>query len=226
MLKELDKSFMDIVNEPLDPSLIRKDYIGNKYITGYTIVKLLNRLTNGAWDWKIDNFWKDKITHKYKKNGKIIEDGEREILHMVGTLTLKFRDKDGEIIEISKQGFAGKEIQESVKVAENVYKAVETMALRKAASYFGVGAELWLNDEEKEFLKLMDMEEIWNEEMIEQHAEDFAEIARIQEENDIADDVLDEIVSEWNKSYSSLETITPEDLPEFVKFLSSSFKER
>mgnify|MGYP000927048173 CR=1 FL=1 len=77
MLKELDKSFMDIVNEPLDPSLIRKDYSGNKYITGYTIVKLLNRLTNGAWDWKIDNFWKDKITHKYKKNGKVVEDGER-----------------------------------------------------------------------------------------------------------------------------------------------------
>ena len=83
MLKKLGKEFIDIVNRPIEPGLIRKDYDKNKYISGYTVVRLLNELTNGAWSWQIDKTWTQET-----KDAK----GTHTIYHMMGTLTLLFDD--------------------------------------------------------------------------------------------------------------------------------------
>ena len=64
MLKVIDKDLVKLINEPLDPALIRKNYGGEKYITGYTVVRLLNKVTNGAWDFSIDKTWVEKCSDK------------------------------------------------------------------------------------------------------------------------------------------------------------------
>jgi len=209
MLKKLGKEFIDIVNRPIEPSIIRKDYDKNKYISGYTVVRLLNELTNGAWSWQIDKTWTQET-----KDAK----GTHTIYHMMGTLTLLFDDGNDGVISITKQGVAGKELRNGGKLAENIYKALETLCLRKAASYAGVGAELWLSDAENDYFD-RDYEPQWTQEAVNKYKAEWDELGKIQKACELTDEHVDELVHEWNPTYPCLDALPPEKFPDFIKSL-------
>lgn len=214
MLVELSKDLIKKINEPLDPTLIRKNYGGEKFITGYTVVRLLNNVTNGAWDWHIDEKWTEQA--QGKKGGVTI-------YHMTGTLTLKFDDGHGNIVEVKKQGTAGKELQSSTKNAENIYKSLETLALRKAASYAGIGAELWLNDEEQDYFEAEDNAVEWTDELRAQHKPDFDFIAQAKQARGFSDEIMDQAVASWSANkIRKFDRIGPDKIHEFAEWIRRS----
>lgn len=216
MLKEISEEFVKGVNAPLDPTLVRKDYDGNDYITGYTVVRLLNKLTNGAWDFTIDKTWVEKCTDKK---------GEHDIYHMDVTLNCYFDNGHGAILKLSKTGTAGKALATGAKNASNIYKSLETMALRKAASYFGVGAELWLNDDEIDYFEQEDAEPIWTDELLKEYEETWNAIGEIQKSCELNDEEMNDLVASWNPAYKSLDMIQPQDLVKFVDFLNAQLND-
>lgn len=210
MLKEISEEFVKCVNAPLDPTLIRKDYSGNDYITGYTVVRLLNKLTNGAWDFTIDKTWVEKCVEKGK---------EKDIYHMNITLNCYFDNGHGETFKLSKIGTAGKALENGAKNASNIYKSLETMALRKAASYFGVGAELWLNDDEVDYFEQEDAEPIWTEELMAEHMEAWQTIDEIQKKYELTEEDINGMVQMWDDTYDTPSNIPPEKIDEFASYL-------
>ena len=216
MLKVIDKDLVKLINEPLDPALIRRNYGGEKYITGYTVVRLLNKITNGAWDFSIDKTWTEKCSDKK---------GEHDIYHMTVTLRCLFDDGNGHIIELKKPGTAGKVLEAGAKNASNIYKSLETLCVRKAASYFGIGAELWRNDDEVDYFENDDFEPIWTEELMKQYSDDWNAIAKIQQDTQLTDDEMNNLVSMWKKEYAALDRIQPDDLPKFVEYLQKQLEE-
>lgn len=218
-LKTISKELVEFVNTPLDAALIRKNYGGEKYITGYTVVRLLNKMTNGAWDFTIDKVWKESC--KDKK-------GEHDVYHMNLTLRCVFDDGNGNQVELMKTGTAGKVLESGAKNATNIYKSLETLALRKAASYFGIGAELWLNDDEVDYFEQEDTDPVWTEELVEKHKTEWNAVEEIQKSFGLSDEEIDAIVYEWNPIYDSIWMVSPDDLAKFVDFLekeSESFSE-
>lgn len=215
-LNVISEGLIKILNKPLDPALIRKNYGGEKYITGYTVVRLLNEFTNCAWDFTIDRKWVEKCTDKK---------GDHEIYHMDITLNCYFNDGGGNTLKLSKPGTAGKVLESGAKNASNIYKSLETLALRKAASYFGVGAELWLNEEELDYFDAQDADTIWTDELMEQHSAEFERIAAIQKEYELTDDDIDAVIAEWDNQINELAEILPEKLTSFVEFLESQTQE-
>lgn len=216
MLKEISEEFVKGVNAPLDPTLIRKNYGGEKYITGYTVVRLLNKLTNGAWDFTIDKTWVEKCTDKK---------GEHDIYHMDITLNCYFDDGHDGIIKLSKTGTAGKVLENGAKNASNIYKSLETLALRKAASYFGVGAELWLNEDEVDYFEQEDIEPVWTDELLKEYEETWNAIGEIQDTCELNDEEMNDLVASWNPAYKSLDMIQPQDLVKFVDFLNAQLND-
>lgn len=216
MLKEISEEFVKGVNAPLDPTLIRKNYGGEKYITGYTVVRLLNKLTNGAWDFTIDKTWVEKCTDKK---------GEHDIYHMDITLNCYFDDGHGNQLKLSKTGTAGKVLENGAKNASNIYKSLETLALRKAASYFGVGAELWLNEDEVDYFEQEDIEPIWTDELLKEHEETWNTIGNIQNTCELSDEEMNDLVASWNSAYKSLDMIQPHDLAKFADFLNAQLND-
>ena len=216
MLKEISEEFVKGVNAPLDPTLIRKNYGGEKYITGYTVVRLLNKLTNGAWDFTIDKTWVEKCTDKK---------GEHDIYHMDITLNCYFDDGHDGIIKLSKTGTAGKVLENGAKNASNIYKSLETLALRKAASYFGVGAELWLNENEVDYFEQEDIEPVWTDELLKEYEETWNAIGEIQDTCELNDEEMNDLVASWNPAYKSLDMIQPQDLVKFVDFLNAQLND-
>ena len=216
MLKEISEEFVKGVNAPLDPTLIRKNYGGEKYITGYTVVRLLNKLTNGAWDFTIDKTWVEKCTDKK---------GEHDIYHMDITLNCYFDDGHDGIIKLSKTGTAGKVLENGAKNASNIYKSLETLALRKAASYFGVGAELWLNEDEVDYFEQEDIEPVWTDELLKEYEETWNAIGEIQNTCELNDEEMNDLVASWNPAYKSLDMIQPQDLVKFVDFLNAQLND-
>ncbi len=216
MLKEISEEFVKGVNAPLDPTLIRKNYGGEKYITGYTVVRLLNKLTNGAWDFTIDKTWVEKCTDKK---------GEHDIYHMDITLNCYFDNGHDGIIKLSKTGTAGKVLENGAKNASNIYKSLETLALRKAASYFGVGAELWLNEDEVDYFEQEDVEPVWTDELLKEYEETWNAIGEIQKTCELNDEEMNDLVASWNSTYKSLDMIQPQDLAKFVDFLNAQLND-
>lgn len=206
--KQISPELAKFLNKPLDPSLIRKNYGGEKYITGYTVVRMLNDFTNCAWDFTIDKTWTEEC--KDKK-------GTHTIYHMDITLNCYFDDGNGNTVKLSKPGTAGKDLSASAKNAENIYKSLETLALRKAASYFGIGAELWLNEDEQEYFN--QEEPLWTDELLQKHAADWDKLAGIQASAELSDEDVDSLVTEWDKSLSSIEEVAPEVFKDFIGFL-------
>lgn len=217
MLNVLNKELVKKINEPIDPALIRKNYSGEKYMTGYSIVRLLNEITNGAWDFTIDEKWKEDVTVKNKKN----QDEIRPVYHMTVTLRCLFDDGNGNVIEIKKPGTAGKVLESGSKNASNIYKSLETLCVRKAASYFGVGAELWLNEDEIGYFD----EPIWTEELLQDYQNEWNIIDKIKKDFNLSDEDLNGIVNEWNNYYARVDLIPPSDIEAFTAFLQQQLSE-
>ncbi len=126
------QSIREILEKPFEPNLIktRKGNFGNElsYVEGHAYIKRLNEAFNGQWSFEI-------ISHEVNDQQVIV----------VGKLTA-----DG----IVKMSFGctvitkNSETKEIVSIGDDL-KAAATDALKKAASFLGVGLHLYEGQETK-----------------------------------------------------------------------------
>ena len=104
---------------------------------------------------------------------------------------------------------------------QNLYKVASTDALKKAASMFGIGADLYLTEEEQEFL---DMEEQnpWSEEEIEKYKTEWNYIQKFQENYQVSDSELDDLVSDFTEgAVKSVLMLKPNSIKDFVAYIEN-----
>jgi len=129
----------EVITRPLDPKLIKQRQMSYgkalSYIEGHTVIALLNEAFNYRWSFEIINceVVETKITKPGVKQGYVVK--------VLGRLTvpgLGFREQYG-----SQQLMGGPDVQESA------HKAATTDALKKCATLFDIGRELYIDEAEE-----------------------------------------------------------------------------
>lgn len=231
MLKkiEIDTSFKDFLATEIPEQLIKDKPGGNNmhYISGCTVIDMLNKLTNYAWDWRIDEHWvqksEDKFNPKYDKEPK----PQGPVAHVIGTLTLHLQDENGEPFTIVKSAAGAKPIIGGQNEQKDIFKSAGTDALKKAASLVGIGAQLYRDEDEQEYFEALNYEDPWTEEALAAHKADFDYLKSLMSGNEAYErEDLNEVLSAWSHGgYSDIGDLPPDDLTDYVKYLKSQSKE-
>ena len=215
-----------IVNMPIPKSLIETRKAGNgpalKYISGSTVTEMLNEAFGyDGWSWTIEHSWVEKSQDKpikdrntYKVTG---HEPQPPVCHVRGILTAYIDMDDRSHRVIRKEGFGSKILLGGASEQESSFKAASTDALKKAASLFGIGLELYRKDK-KPFSSFLPKPSPWDK-----AKKDLAEMKSLREKLNLLDDnefitTIMEFTSDQNADKSS---ITPDNIKEFVKFLKS-----
>lgn len=129
-----------IIEEPLKKEWIKQRVQGGAkldYIEGARVIEILNRAFNYQWDFEIiQSEIIQAEPYKGKNDTTVQEQGK--YLSVLGRLVVPGLG--------SKMAFGSKSIIGRVTEQESVYKAAMTDSLKKAATLFGVGKELYLDD--------------------------------------------------------------------------------
>lgn len=216
---KISEGLQRLLSQPTDPTLIRtRSQSGTtlSYITGYAVVRKLNAAFGYCWNWKVDKAWLEDISGA--KPG--------QVCHVLGTLTAMVTDDNGNLISLSKQAYGSKVaiLKMGAQDNQNLYKVASTDALKKAASMFGIAADLYLTEEEQEFL---DMEEQnpWDDATIAKYQTEWAYIQKFQEEYEVSDEELNGLVSDFTGgNIKSILLIKPDMLKEFVEYVQNLIK--
>lgn len=216
---KISEELQNLLSQPTDPTLIRKRQQGGttlSYITGYAVIRKLNTAFGYCWDWKVNKAWLENV--EGPKPG--------QVCHVLGTLTAMVTDDNGNIIPLSKQAYGSKVaiLKIGPQDNQNLYKVASTDALKKAASMFGIGSDLYLTEEEQEFLN-MEEQSPWDDATINQYKTEWAYIQKFQEEYEVSDEELNGLVAEFTGgNVKSILLIKPESLKEFVEYIENLIK--
>ena len=176
----ISKKIKNKIIAPVPDDLIMQREGGGKtvlsYLSGSTITDMLNDTFGYMWTWKVKDQWIQESQPAVNKyiNGKFERDSSKwtiepqaPVAHVLGTLTVYLKDEDtNQTFEISKDGFGSKSIIGKQSEQESIFKAAGTDALKKAASLFGIGLELYRNDNEKAYFYEINYEDPWTDELI------------------------------------------------------------
>ena len=218
---QIDEELRNLLNQQTDPALIRTRQQSGKtlsYINGYAVIRKLNAAFNYLWDWRIDKATIEDV--EGPKGGKVC--------HVLGTLTAYVDDGNGNVIEINKQAYGSKIHIEKVGTQDhqNLYKVASTDALKKAASLFGIAADLYLTEEEQEFLDVVE-QNLWDTETLEKYKKEWSYIEEFQEKFGLSEGELNELVSEYSGgNIKSIMLIKPENITSFVEYIKELIKQQ
>ena len=229
----LDKSMTNIFKQSIDPSLIKERTVGKttlSYISGSTVIDILNNVFGYCWNWSIDKEWiengrpffnqysKDK-THQATINGKNgAWEEQGDICHVRGTLTVELTDENGVIHKVSKTAYGSKCIVGKQDQQDSIFKAASTDAIKKAASYFGIGLELYRDEDEQIYFESMDYEDPWTPEETSIHAEELKEL------NDYVTkyELDQEWLSQASEALTGNPAITPSNIADVIKYIKEN----
>ena len=103
---------------------------------------------------------------------------------------------------------------------ENIFKGANTDSLKKAATMFGIGLELYRDENEAYFFNEMNYEDPWTEEALEEHKEDFAYLTEFKTTYGLVDaDMSNYINSFSNGTLPTIDYLMPDNISDFVKYL-------
>ena len=216
----------NVIRRELPELLIKKRELGYgkskvtlSYISGATVVDLLNEAFDYLWDWQVDKEWIQESVDRYDKN-KGEYQPQNPVAHVRGKLTVYLPQEDGgSLFQITKSGHGSKPIIGGQNEQESSFKSADTDALKKAASRLGIGLSLYRDEEEQLFFEESFQEEgPWTDEALEKYSEEHQYLLNFIEKNDIRDD-LASYVKSFNKKLNDIEDITPDNIEEFVEFL-------
>lgn len=182
---KIDKEIREKIKKPIPPELIKqREGGGNKklsYLSGSTVTDMLNDAFGYAWTWLPVKEWiqeSQPAINKYK-NGKFSNnpadwtlENQGPVAHVQGILTV-FLETDNGIVEIQKGAYGSKSVLGKQNDQESIFKAAGTDALKKAASLFGIGLELYRDEEEKAYFNSISFEDPWTDDLRSQYAEQF-----------------------------------------------------
>lgn len=182
---EVEDSIVSLINKKLPPQLIQKKPMGgNKpalsYISGATVTDMLNAAFGiYGWSTEILEQWMEPgvpFVNKYNNN---TAEPQNPVAFVKIRLTVKLQDENGNIIECHKDAFGSKAVVGKQSEQESTYKAAQTDALKKAASLFGIGLQLYRKEEEAQYFYELNIKPTWTEENIEKYKEEYEYIKSI-----------------------------------------------
>ena len=175
----IEESVVELINKNLPPQLIQKKPMGgNKpalsYISGATVTDILNSAF-GIYGWSTDILeqWMEPgvpFVNKYNNNAA---EPQNPVAFVKIRLTVKLQDENGNIIECHKEAFGSKSVVGKQSEQESTYKAAQTDALKKAASLFGIGLQLYRKEEEAQYFQELNVKPTWSEENIAKYSEEY-----------------------------------------------------
>ena len=204
---KLPESAKDIITAPLPKEVIFKkpgkgdlDYISITFVTD-----LLNAAFGPlGWSWETKKEWIQESQIYFKKNTKYFtapkdqettnESGELgmyisqpPVAWVSGRLTVKLWDEDKQVyVESFRDAAGSKIINGAAGEQEHIFKSAQSDAMKKAASFFGIGLELARKDPEKEFFEELNaepLEPVWTDELKAKYAAEWEIINSIIKTN-------------------------------------------
>jgi recombination DNA repair RAD52 pathway protein len=232
----IPKEIKDKITAPLRQELIKqRDGGGNKklsYISGSTVTDMLNNAFGYMWSWRVDKQWIEEsqpFFNKYSKNPEKISyngqqgawDAQGPVAHVLGTLTVYFKNGP-QMVTIEKAGFGSKSILGKQNDQESIFKSAGTDALKKAASLFGIGLELYRDEDEQNFFYEMNYEDPWTDEMLEKYKDEREYFKSYIEKYKVSDEALAEYVYQiTGDSYD----VTPDNIELIVNNIKEGLAE-
>lgn len=216
----IDSGVRSVLEEKIPKKLIQtREGAGKQklsYVSGNFVIDQLNRAFNYAWSWSVDECWiVPSIPKRWKDrtSGKETVTEQPPVAHVRGTLTAMLKDEKGVYIEVSKSATGSKTIIGGATEQESIFKSAGTDALKKAASLFGIGAQLYRDDKEQSYFESRIGESYWDDEMKSRYEDEWSYIKKLESmELDV-----DEIVDTWSDgAFKSVRNLTPDALVEFV----------
>lgn len=217
----------EVISRPIPDQLIKQREGGGKkilsYISGSTVIDLLNEAFGYMWSWQVDEQWiqqsQPKFNPKYDKEPV----PQSPVAHVRGTLTVLMVQEDGSRVELKKVGFGSKAVLGGQSDQESVFKAAATDALKKAASLFALGAQLYRDEDEQAFFDAINYEDPWTDEALARLQPERDYIKKVMEESDATAEDMAEVISDWSKGACvGIEDLTPDNMPSFVEFLKAT----
>ena len=222
----IDNTIKDILEDKIPASLIQqREVAGQKlsYISGSFVIDILNRAFDYLWDWKIDHYWiQPSVSKKYKDkiSGKVTEIEQPPVAHVIGTLTVYFKNEDGNLISISKSAPGSKVLIGGASEQESIFKSAHTDALKKAASLLGIGAQLYRNPKENNYFLEKKLAIAWSDQAIMEHQTDFEYIDKCKDVYNFTDNIFNDMVRRWSEGkIIQIKDLMPQELEDFVKYL-------
>lgn len=220
---DLDKA-KKVLEDKLDPNWIkqRDTGFGKKldYIEGARVIEILNRAFNYKWSFEIIAAEIVQAEPWINKRAGNKEEPQGKYAQVLGKLTVPGLGV--------KMAFGSKAIIGKVSEQESVFKAAMTDALKKCATMFGVGKELYLEDEESAGHAPSTN---WNNAspvVTPQDAPswDTKDVKRLKELKAVLgiedNEKLEPLIKDWSKgSLSKATDINPENIKSFIKYLES-----
>lgn len=216
----IDSGVRSVLEEKIPKKLIQtREGAGKQklsYVSGNFVIDQLNRAFNYAWSWSVDECWiVPSIPKRWKDRttGKETVTEQPPVAHVRGTLTAMLKDEKGTYIEVSKSATGSKTIIGGATEQESIFKSAGTDALKKAASLFGIGAQLYRDDKEQSYFESRIGESYWDDEMKSRYEDEWSYIKKLESmELDV-----DEIVDTWSDgAFKTVRSLTPDALVEFV----------
>lgn len=229
MLKpvKIDTKTRRILSAKLNPALIKKrsQFRGPdlSYISANTCIDLLNNAFGHNWSMRIVERWMEPgVPAPF-----VTKDGKEPVPQppvawCIVELSVNFKDEDGKVYTVTKQGFGSQAINGNQSVqAVNGYKGAQSDALKKAATLFGIALELYRDDTESTCFEELNSElfTIWTDELKEEYKDDFKYLEDLCEANGY--EMTD--LAYWIEQVSGVQDIEEME-PEYMKSLIEMLK--
>jgi hypothetical protein len=216
----------EVITRTLPRELIKQREGGGKkvlsYVSGSTVIDLLNEAFGYLWSWEVTAQFIQESQPRKKYNSTEMEP-QGPVAHVRGTLSVPVMQPDGSMIMLIKSGFGSKTVLGGQADQEHVFKAAATDALKKAASLFGIGAQLYRDEDEQAFFDAINFEDPWTDELLAKFEPERDYIKEVMEVNKASAEDIGEIISEWSKgSLASIQDLTPDNIASFVTYLRST----
>lgn len=244
MLQELNisKKVKDLITAPIPGGLIQERAGGGgktlSYISGSTVTDMLNAAFGYCWSWEVKKEWitesipyfnayskapeKDKVTNPITGKKGAWED-QGPVAHVLCTLTVWLKDEQGNLIPIKKDGYGSKSVLGKQNDQESIFKAAGTDALKKAASLFGIGLELYRNENEQYYFDELNYEDPWTDEAMEQYKKELDFLVNYRKEYEVSDEDLGQLVYDvTGVGYD----IVPDNIIEIVDYIRAALEEQ
>jgi hypothetical protein len=230
------KEIKDRIIAAIPETLIKEREGGGKkklsYLSGSTIIDMLNKAFNYSWNWEVEREWIEESTPYFNRFAKEKtesfngNDGaweaQQPVAHVRGRLTVFIQNDDGSVRSIIKSGYGSKSVLGKQNDQESVFKAAGTDALKKAASLLGIGLELYRDEDEQIYFNEMNYEDPWTDELMEKFAIEREYITSVMDTYELDNDAIGTYVSEFSEgALSTIYDIVPDNIVEFNAYLKS-----
>lgn len=227
----LDINSRAVLEETIPGQLIQTRKVAGidlSYVSGNFVIDALNRAFGYAWSWKIDSYWiqpSEPKKNRDRNSGTETLVAQPPVAHVVGTLTVYLKDEHGDVIQISKSGAGSKSVLGGSSEQESIFKSASTDALKKAASLFGIGGQLYRDKNEQNYFNSTLGMIHWDQEIKDSLEDDMKWLDKCMDDSGFSSQDIDDIGMNWSAGkYRSLAHMPPYDFKKFINYLKEAKK--